>query len=140
LFIIWGFGKKTVKSYGLMPLRNCMRCSNATQYEVLKVTTWFTLFFIPIIPYRVERFLVCPICRAAQAVTKEDFERILDMLQNGGQMPAGDTGAQPNPQAEKLAEEMKYAGKTPTQIEYLKQMEQAEKERNAEQSEQTQNA
>jgi len=134
LFIIWGFGKKTVKSYGLMPMRACGRCNNQIQCEILKVTTWFTLFFIPIIPYRTERFLVCPICRAAQEVAKEDFERLLAMLASGEMPAAPDTHAnqaQPSPQAAQMAENLKYAGKTPTQIEYLKQMEAAEQERAA---------
>ena len=139
MFIIWGFGKKTVKSYGLMPIRACGRCNNQIQYEILKVTTWFTLFFIPIIPYRTERFLVCPICHAAQEVSKEDFERLLAMMANGD-VPAPATPdiqpqAAPSPQAAQMAENLKYAGKTPTQIEYLKQMEAAEQERAAQNQE-----
>ena len=131
MFIIWGFGKKTVKSFGLMPLRTCARCNNNIQYEILKVTTWFTLFFIPIIPYRVERFLVCPICHTAQPVSKEDFERLILIVQNGDEpMPQdAQTNAQADELALKMAEELKYAGKTPTQIEYLKQMEAAEREK-----------
>jgi len=66
-----------------------------------KVTSWFTFFFIPVIPYRTVYLLVCPICGQAEQLEKDVF------------LEKADQGIPKDP----------YAGKTETQISYLKQME-----------------
>lgn len=116
MFIIWGFGKTTTKSYGFIQSSGCERCGNAVQMEMLKITTWFTLFFIPIIPYSTKYCLVCPVCREAKQLSKEEF------MQFAGTADSANTNS---PQGDSI----KYAGKTPTQIAYLKQMEEIENEK-----------
>lgn len=86
------------------------------QNELLKITTWFTLFFIPVIPYKTEYISVCPICNSLLHLSKEDFMRAAD-----GENAGYTDGAQDD--------SIKYAGKTPTQISYLKQMEELEREK-----------
>lgn len=116
MFIIWGFGRTTTKRYGFAQPSGCERCGNAVQMELLKITTWFTLFFIPIIPYSTKHCLVCPICREAKYLTKDEFMQLVS---------TADSSDTNSPQSDSI----KYAGKTPTQIAYLKQMEEAEREK-----------
>jgi hypothetical protein len=74
----------------------------------LKVTTWFTLFFIPVIPYKRRYLLACPVCGFAYILPKHEFMTLAD----GAYYEAP---VQPDA--------VKYAGKTATQIAFLKQME-----------------
>jgi len=101
MFIIWGFGHNRTKDYGIEAETYCVRCHNNVGRGMYKVTSWFTFFFIPIIPYRTAYLLVCPICGQAEQLEKDVF------LEKAGQ------GIQHDP----------YAGKTETQISFLKQME-----------------
>ncbi|MCK4744799.1 zinc-ribbon domain-containing protein [Candidatus Parcubacteria bacterium] len=60
--IIFGWGHQTVKNYGVVFKNQCGNCKNDDYWQLIKTTTWFTLFFIPIIPYNVRHLLICPIC------------------------------------------------------------------------------
>ena len=123
MFIIWGFGRQTKKSFGFVDYHVCGRCHNTTQFELVKITTWFTLFFIPVIPYHVKHFRACPICGAAQEMTKEEWERII-----GGELVQENAPYHAGSPAQEIPDSVKYAGKTSTQIAYLKQMEEYHRE------------
>jgi len=75
--IIWGWGHRKTDTYGeATEVIVCARCNNEVRRVVLKDTTYFTLFFIPLIPYKSEHFVVCPVCGDAYALTKEAFNTI----------------------------------------------------------------
>ncbi len=130
MFFVFGFGKQTVKDYGQTPEQYCGRCHNQSLRRLAKVTSWFTLFFIPVIPYRSRYMLVCPVCGNAQELPKEEFEEIVrslgieEKVAAGGYQGFGSAGLQ---QPGVLNDEAKYAGKTPTQIAYLKKIENYER-------------
>ena len=131
MFIIWGFGKRTIRRYGKVDGSICGNCNNKVQRELIKMTMWVTLFFIPIIPYRTERLLVCPICGVTQRLSKPEFEELI----NDGLQPAESPAA-----SYYESDEYKYAGKTPVQIEYLKQIEAFEAEKAKREAEGADNA
>ena len=114
MFIIWGIGHRTTKIAGIMTESLCGRCNNRTARKLIKLTSWFTIFFIPVIPYSRQYLLVCPICGQAQQLTKAEF----DSLAN-----AGINDPAPGGSPAFLSDDIKYAGKTPTQIAFLKHME-----------------
>jgi hypothetical protein len=70
MFILFGFGKQTVKDHGDCLAGTCPRCHNQVTLRHLQLTTWFTLFFLPVIPYKRARVLICPICRWSRDVPK----------------------------------------------------------------------
>jgi len=110
---------------GIMTESLCGRCNNRTARKIVKLTTWFTLFFIPIIPYKRQYLLVCPICGQAQPLTKAEFDSLVgtginDLTPMGRQTALS-------------TDDIKYAGKTPTQIAFLKHMESINRENNTEQ-------
>jgi len=72
MFFIFGFGKQTVKELGTTEKIRCQNCGNVREWQYRKVTTWFSLFFIPVIPYKTTYIKSCPICKAALEVTKEE--------------------------------------------------------------------
>lgn len=56
---------------------DCPRCHNTAPYVVHQLRTWFTLFFIPVIPYSTKYLLSCTICREAREITAEEKDRLL---------------------------------------------------------------
>ena len=62
-FILIGFGKQTFKDLGETgQQQQCFSCSAHIFYHLILVRTWFTYFFIPIVPYRKQYFVECPVC------------------------------------------------------------------------------
>ncbi|WP_454052348.1 zinc-ribbon domain-containing protein [Clostridium sp. Marseille-Q7071] len=118
--IIWGWGKVTRKSVGPVFERPCNYCNSTEVWNLCVVRTWFTLFFIPIIPYRKQYCITCPKCYSYIDLTEEQFQEmklsITSQSNNINQNPVND--------------DMKYRGKTETQINYLKQMEEYKDEAN----------
>ncbi len=53
----------------------CPRCNNVRLWPVVQYTSWFSLFFIPLIPYKNQYFEMCPICKAGKKLTKEQAEQ-----------------------------------------------------------------
>jgi hypothetical protein len=61
-FFIFGFGKRTVDYLGSGGTRVCPNCGNRAEWKTLRIRSWFTLFFVPIFPYKTETISMCPIC------------------------------------------------------------------------------
>lgn len=78
--IIFGWGRRTRKDNGQVVLVTCSRCNNPVAYRWISVKTWFSLFFIPVIPYSSKHFLVCPTCSNARPITKADTEHFAGMM------------------------------------------------------------
>lgn len=113
--IIWGWGKITRKAIGQVFQKTCTYCNRTEIWQLCIMRTWFTLFFIPIIPYKTRYCVACPKCGSYIELTLEQFEQMKQGLANA----SGDS----NQNRSAIEESLKYAGKTETQINYLKQME-----------------
>ena len=77
VFILFGFGKKSVKWLAKTPEMICSNCNNVTIFGLAETTTWFTLFFIKIIPYNTQRALICSICNTHIEVSKDECAKLL---------------------------------------------------------------
>ena len=117
--IIWGWGKVTRKVIGAAFQRTCNYCNHTDVWQLCLLRTWFTLFFIPIIPYKKSYQIACPNCGSYMELTQEQFEQMKQQIQAQGSVKTV---------ADKPVEDLKYAGKTETQINYLKQMEEYNRE------------
>lgn len=113
--IIFGFGHRIVAKYGFVAKQQCCRCGNTVSREIQRHRLWFTLFFIPIFPYQTRYLIVCPICGAQEELSKEAFAELLGQHTQ----TASSEGA--------MESDPRYVGKTPTQIAFLKGMEEAKK-------------
>jgi hypothetical protein len=51
-------------------------------YRHVSTRTWFTLFFIPVLPYDNSHFLVCPICSNGRQLTKAQAQHAIAMAQH----------------------------------------------------------
>lgn len=112
--IIWGWGKVTKKILGPVLENSCNYCNSNHIWNLCVIRTWFTLFFIPIIPYKKRYCIACPNCWSYIELTEEEFEKMKLAIT---------TGASASNNINPVKDSLKYQGKTETQINYLKQME-----------------
>ena len=75
MLVIFGFGHTTKKEHQLNSTSFCSHCNNSGRWMISKTTIWFTLFFIPVLPYKTEYNTYCPICKAGYKITREEFEK-----------------------------------------------------------------
>jgi zinc-ribbon family len=70
--ILFGFRRKSAT---LAMLTLACRNGHVAAHRLVKVTRWFTLFFIPIVPFNRKYYSVCAQCGVQVGWTKEDAER-----------------------------------------------------------------
>lgn len=115
--LIFGFGKLTKKILGNATEKTCPYCNTTEVWQLCIIRAWFTLFFIPIIPYKLMYCISCPKCGSYIELTKEKFEEITDDL------TAENSNSSDITDDQNIDEDLKYRGKTETQINYLREME-----------------
>lgn len=78
MLIVYGT-RTTKKNMGSIERQNhCGCCGNMSHHEKWRMIDWFTLYWIPLIPYRFRYFQVCPHCQNAFKLTREEAkERVL---------------------------------------------------------------
>ena len=75
MFFIFGWGKTNRKDYGPTYPITCPKCHNDNYWHLLNTKTWFSLFFIPVIPYEYHNYLLCPICSNGIELNRVQTER-----------------------------------------------------------------
>jgi len=79
MFIIWGsrvFHKVLGRTKHSIV---CGNCNNENWFEILKITKWFTIFFIPIFPFSFKYFVGCPVCDRGKYITEDEAQEILQI-------------------------------------------------------------
>jgi hypothetical protein len=87
MLIIFGM-RNRVHQHGPCVAASCPRCHNEVVLIYAVVTRFFTLFFIPVIPIKRTRMLICPICSWRREVPKESEPLALEMIGITGQWNA----------------------------------------------------
>ena len=67
--LIIGFGQRKTQQLGTIGLMDCPRCGNTSEWPVHRERTYFSLFFIPLIPYSTRYLLSCPVCRESREIS-----------------------------------------------------------------------
>jgi uncharacterized protein YbaR (Trm112 family) len=75
MFFFFGWGHRTTTEHGPTIPGTCPNCKNQTWLHLLSYRTWFTLFFIPVIPYESKTLLICPVCSAGVELHLDQVER-----------------------------------------------------------------
>lgn len=73
--IIFGWGKQTIWNVGAVFKQLCSHCNNEEYWVLVRKTTWFTLFFVPVIPYKTEWLLICPVCKYGVELKAEQVQK-----------------------------------------------------------------
>ncbi|MEA2557937.1 MAG: hypothetical protein QOG88_1475 [Actinomycetota bacterium] len=87
--IIFGFGGGRRTDHGAALPVLCPNCHNQTFYRYLTVRKWFSLFFIPLIPYSTKHYLMCPICSRAVLLEGPLKTNIGQLVELTAQLQAG---------------------------------------------------
>lgn len=64
----------------------CRNCSNSSWWRLVTERTWFTFFFVPVVPYRTRRMLLCEVCERGFELDPERFEKTRRMARVTGEL------------------------------------------------------
>jgi hypothetical protein len=78
MIFIFGVGHKTLQISELRETIHCNHCNNTTRWKISKDTTWFSLFFIPVIPVKTIYQEFCPICKTGHEISKNEYDKKLN--------------------------------------------------------------
>jgi hypothetical protein len=73
--ILFGY-RQTVKELARF-MAQCRSCGMQGWQVVFRVLTWFTLFFIPVLPLWLSRKQQCGTCGVALKISKEEADRAI---------------------------------------------------------------
>ena len=76
MFFIFGWNNVKTKDYGPSLLLHCGHCDNVEIFHHVKISKWFSLFFVPIFPYESDEFIICPICSSAYPINERREEYV----------------------------------------------------------------
>lgn len=74
MIVLFGFGHQTKKEYNMHDVTHCYRCNNLSNWVMSRQVDWFTLFFIPVIPYKTDYWIYCPICKNGYKISQQEFD------------------------------------------------------------------
>jgi zinc-ribbon family len=73
MLFVFGWGRTTQQHIHSVMRVRCPNCNNVATWHALGRTTWFTLFFVPVIPYNKYYFLHCEVCSRGFELSREEF-------------------------------------------------------------------
>lgn len=80
--IFFGWGRQTTWNVGPVFQQLCSHCNNDDYWVLTRRITWFTLFFIPIIPYNIKYIVTCPTCEYGIQLDGKKFEEMRVIAEN----------------------------------------------------------
>lgn len=87
--IIFGWGKQLIKIIGPVFKHHCPNCGNEDYWILKRISTWFTLFFIPVIPYEWKYFLMCPVCERGLYLKSDQYNELKLIAELNNQLVKG---------------------------------------------------
>lgn len=87
MFVIFG-SRPRQKGHNVFLQDVCGQCHNPHNMQLVEVSHWFTLFFIPIFKVMKQYFIVCPTCGAARKIPNKQAKQLI--AQAKGVVPAVD--------------------------------------------------
>lgn len=80
MIVIFGWGHRTTKELGQKTLMYCPNCRNDRWWHLISYKTWFTLFFIPVIPYESKHLLYCGLCSHGVEIKRNKINEAKELL------------------------------------------------------------
>jgi hypothetical protein len=84
--IIFGW-KPTVKELAALFTR-CRSCGMQGWQRIYRTMTWFTLFFLPVLPLMVSRAVICGTCGTRTRLTRAESDALVAQAHSHIQHPA----------------------------------------------------
>ena len=86
MFILFGTTEKTKVMTEIETNELCMNCNNMVKHGIIRKRSYFTLFFIPLIPLHTRYSIICPACTFERKIKKAEAKafcnRIVTMVDN----------------------------------------------------------
>ena len=120
---VFGWNCKKLQNFGPIKREKCNNCGNEATFQLQKMTTYITLFEFPIIPYRINYLLVCPICKNYQEIESSEFYEFVDHIQSKKE------AENPMISSDNYVTQNGSIYRTETQLNFIKQMKEIEMER-----------
>jgi hypothetical protein len=60
--IVFGVGRAQPKDFGSVAPMICPNCHNPVVLRYILATTWFRLYFLPVVPLQRRHLMMCPVC------------------------------------------------------------------------------
>jgi hypothetical protein len=79
MFLI--FGVKRLKRRLATMLAVCGHCGRPAAQVIVRVSTWFSLFFIPVIPLGTKYFSTCTLCGQTMKIDKDQATQMVTAAQ-----------------------------------------------------------
>ena len=73
MIFIFGFNHQINFNAGPLAEETCTKCNVRDFWNLEKTTFWFTVFFIPLIPYKTSYFKRCTSCNFQLPLEKEEY-------------------------------------------------------------------
>ena len=52
---------------------HCTHCGKDSRWQLINLWTWFTLFYIPLLPVNKKRMLICPFCNWGVKINNDNI-------------------------------------------------------------------
>jgi len=114
MFVLFGFGREKRRDYGPTIPIICPNCHNPTHLRLIEIEKWFSLFFVPILPYDSTYLLVCDVCSRGIELTEEQFEKAKRLCRATRAFREGKISEEKYDRIVRRAGLSKYAGRKPT--------------------------
>ena len=86
MFLIFGIKRMVRRLATVFAL--CSRCGSPAAQVVVRRTTWFALFFIPVVPLKTTYLSTCTLCGTSTRLDKEEALRTVALAQRAAEAPA----------------------------------------------------
>jgi hypothetical protein len=81
------FGIKRMRKQFAVLLMMCQRCQRPTAHQIVRLQTWFSLFFVPVIPLGSKYFTMCSLCSGTTKIDRDQAERMQQAAQQQAAQP-----------------------------------------------------
>ena len=79
MVVIFGFGPGKAEDLGEVAPIVCPNCPNEVFLHHIRSKKTISLYFIPVVPYGTDEYLICPICTHGSALSKAQIPAVMAM-------------------------------------------------------------
>src|SRR5438552_17516393 len=94
--IIWGSRRGAARDLGPALAIRCSTCAELEFWHLQRSVTWFTIFFIPLIPLLRQHFLLCPKCGIGMELEREGGNAARGLVRQTLGFPRAELGKDTN--------------------------------------------
>jgi hypothetical protein len=75
----------------------CSQCGSPAAQVIVRTSTWFSLFFIPLVPLGTKYSSTCTFCGVATRLDKEQAQRTVELAHHSSNGPLNQAGQPASP-------------------------------------------